>query len=276
MSHKGIVFISSITSDIGLHCARRYAAEGREIYGTYRSTKLLPDLDFIPRDRLYFANLKQPATVDEAAAAFLATGKKWDTFMSCAAHPSPLQAFFEADFDEWSGGVHVNAIEQLRQLHAIGKSMATGGADAIFYAGPATNSAVTNFSALALSKIMLIKMCELLDAENPDLNVFIVGPGWTRTKTHYDVINDPHVSPEKYEETVRFLESGQGTSLDDIFECIKWLCEQGKQVAGGRNFSIVHDCWGDDELAKELLRDSSMYKLRRHGNAWRERTTKQP
>ena len=270
MSERPVVFISSITSDIGLHCARRYAADGFDVYGTYRSTKLLPQLDFVPPDRLYFADLSDPATVNKAGESFLATGKTWDTYMSCAAQPGPLTPFFDTDFDAWSQSVHVNAIEQLRQLHVIGDSMADG-ANAVFYAGPATNGAVTNFSALALSKIMLIKMCELLAAENPELNVFIVGPGWTRTKTHDDIINDPGVSREKYEETMKFLESGAGTDLDDIYDCIRWLCREGTAVASGRNFSVVHDCWGEDGLAAQLRRDPDMYKLRRHGNAWRER-----
>jgi NAD(P)-dependent dehydrogenase (short-subunit alcohol dehydrogenase family) len=272
MPQSEVVFISSITSDIGLHCARRYAADGCEVYGTYRSTKLLPELSFVPPERLYFADLRDAASVDEAAAKFNATGRQWNTFMSCAAQPGPLTSFFRTGFDEWSQSVHVNAIEQLRALHAIGTSMAAGGANAVFYAGPATNNAVANFSPLALSKIMLIKMCELLDAENPDLNAFIVGPGWTRTKTHFDIINDPGVSKEKYDETVRFLETQTGTNLDDIYDCIRWCSAQGRKVAGGRNFSVVHDCWGDKALAAQLLRDSDMYKLRRHGNSWKENT----
>lgn len=271
MSEHPVVFISSITSDIGLHCARRYASDGFDVYGTYRSTRLLAQLDFIPPERLYFVDLRDVNSVDKAGEHFLSTGKRWNTYMSCAAQPGPLTSFFHSDFDAWSQSVHVNAIEQLRQLHVIGDAMSAEGANAIFYAGPATNGAVTNFSALALSKIMLIKMCELLAAENPGLNVFIVGPGWTRTKTHEDIINEPAVSREKYEETMRFLASGAGTNLDDIYDCIRWLCRQGIAASSGRNFSVVHDCWGDDDLATQLRRDHNMYKLRRHGNAWRER-----
>lgn len=272
MADKPLVFISSISSDIGLHCAKRYAEDGWDVFGTYRSEKLLPDLDFLPKDNLYFVDLSDAASIDNACWNFLATGRKWTSFMTCAAIPQPLTDFFSCRFDAWSNSIHVNAIEQLRVLHALGPARADGMKNAIFYAGPATNSAVTNFSALAVAKIMLIKICELLDAEYSDLNPFIVGPGWTKTKTHYDVINDPDVSAEKYEETVRFMASGAGTSLDDIYDCIKWLSEMGKQVAGGRNFSVVHDCWGEEALASELRRSPDMYKLRRSGNAWRERT----
>lgn len=271
MDNKPVVFISSISSDIGAHCASRYLADGWEVFGTYRSDRSLANLAFLPRENLFFTDLANGESLADAVQAFLATGRKWTAFMTCAAIPQPLTDFFRSRFDLWSHSVHVNAIEQLRVLHALGPARAEGMKHVIFYAGPATNSAVTNFSALAIAKIMLIKICELLDAEYPDINAFIVGPGWTKTKTHYDVINDPDVSPEKYEETVRFMNTQKGTSLDDIYDCIKWLCERGKAVASGRNFSVVHDCWGDDSLAEELLKCPDMYKLRRSGNAWRER-----
>ena len=31
-------------------------------------------------------------------------------------------------------------------------------------------------------------MCELIDDENKNLNCFIVGPGFTKTKTHFETI----------------------------------------------------------------------------------------
>jgi hypothetical protein len=112
-------------------------------------------------------------------------------------------------------------------------------------------------------------MCELLDAENPELNVFIVGPGWTRTKTHNEILSDPCVSREKKRETELFLAQHEGTSMDDIFRSIEWMCGQGREVAGGRNFSVVHDPWGTSELASQLAKDKEMYKMRRFGNQWR-------
>ena len=83
------------------------------------------------------------------------------------------------------------------------------------------------------------------------------------------------MSPDKRAETVAFLQSQTGTSMDDIYDSIRWLAAQGRAVSGGRNFSIVHDAWGSDELADALRRDPDMYKLRRHGNQWKPRTTTQ-
>jgi NAD(P)-dependent dehydrogenase (short-subunit alcohol dehydrogenase family) len=267
-----VVFLSSITSDIGLALAQQYVADGWIVAGTYRSRSLLPQLESLGIDRLYYCDLAEPATVAASTRAFAATGLRWDTFISLASLPPPLCGFFNGDFDEWSGSVHVNAIEQLRQLHALHPHRRTGRmADVVFFAGPGTNGAPKDFSALTVSKILLIKMCELLHVEAPDLNPFIVGPGWTRTKTHDLILADPHVSPDKKAETEAFLARGDGTPMKDIYDCIRWLCRQGRDIAGGRNFSVVHDIWGSDRLAAALREDSGMYKLRRHGNAFHER-----
>jgi NAD(P)-dependent dehydrogenase (short-subunit alcohol dehydrogenase family) len=270
-----VVFLSSITSDIGIALAQRYARDGYVVAGTYRSTELLPALQDIPGIHLFYCDLADVASIATSVADFKATGLQWDVFVSLASWPPPLRSFFDCPFDDWSFSVHVNAIEQLRVLHALYPLRHTEvECSAIFFAGPGTNNAVKDFSALTVSKIMLIKMCELLDAECADLNSFIVGPGWTRTKTHDLILADPHLTEAKRSETEAFLAKGDGTSMDDIYESMRWLSEAGRAVAGGRNFSIVHDCWGSDELRQQLMTDPDMYKLRRYGNLWKQRPKK--
>lgn len=265
-----VVFLSSITSDIGIALAKRYAAEGNVVVGTYRSEKLLPQLSEIPSQRLLRCDFSDRQSIEDSISAFRRLGLRWETLIFLAAMPQPLSAFFESDFDVWSQAIHVNAIEQMRVLHSMYPLRAAGNpCNVVFFSGPGTNKAVKNFSAAAASKHLLLKMCELLDEENPDLNVFIVGPGWTRTKTHYEILSDPRVSHEKKRETEAFLESQQGTSMDDIYRGIEWMCSEGRAVAGGRNFSIVHDPWGTEELARELVKDPDMYKMRRSRNGWR-------
>lgn len=268
-----VVFISSISSDIGLECAQRYARDGYTVAGTYRSRDLLPQLKNIPGAHLFYCDLEDTQSIYDAIHDFAKLNLRWETFISCASWPPPLTAFFkEKDFDKWSRSVHVNAIEQFRLLHGLYPyRRAEPVAHVVFFAGPGTNNAVKNFSALTVAKIMLIKMCELLDAENDDLNVFIIGPGWTKTKTHEKIMSDPDVSPEKYKETKEFMTKHQGTSMDEIYDHIRWLCRQGKAVAGGRNFSTVHDVWGTAELAEVLKKDLNMYKLRRYRNEWKDK-----
>ena len=269
---KKVIFFSSITSDIGIALAKRYSRDGYILAGTYRSKQLLPELTSLPNCHLYYCDLNDKQTIRDSIAQFAALGLRWSTFISLAASPPPLTSFFGSDFDEWSRSIHVNAIEQLRALHGLYPLRNRAAiANVVFFAGPGTNSAVKNFSAVTVSKIMLIKICELLDGENEDLNVFIVGPGWTKTKTHELILSDPGVSPEKYKETLDFMRTQQGSSMDDIYDCIRWLSKKGRQVAGGRNFSVVHDFWGAEKLSQELLEDTDMYKLRRHRNDWKDR-----
>ena len=265
---KRVVYISSITSDIGLELARRYTGEGWIVSGTYRSDNYLTQLKEMGVEDLFYCDFNRPETILTSARDFRKTGLKWDVFVSLASDPSPLSSFFEGNFDQWSRSVHINAIEQLRQLHEMYSTRNTRKTvDAVFFAGPGTNSAPANFSALTVSKIILIKMCELLHADTPDINAFIVGPGWTRTKTHAKVLADPAVSEEKRKETERFLaQEDTGTPMTEIYNSIIWLCGQGREIAGGRNFSIVHDTLGEEELVNLLRNDPWMYKLRRHGN----------
>lgn len=269
---RPVVFLSSITSDIGVALAKHYVDDGWTVTGTYRSKSLLPQLTEVGIEHLFFCDLNEPATIAASTAAFAGTGLRWSTFVSLASSPPPLCSFFGGDFEAWSRSVHLNAIEQLRQLHRLYPHRRTGQlVDVVFFAGPGTNGAPKDFSALTVSKTMLIKMVELLHAEAEDLNPFIVGPGWTRTKTHDAILADPDVSPEKKAETLAFLARGDGTPMADIYQSIRWLGAQGRAVAGGRNFSVVHDVWGSDDLAAALRDDPWMYKLRRHGNAFKQR-----
>lgn len=269
-TQKKTVLILSITSDIGTALAKRYAAEGHTIIGTYRTDGHLDQIRGIHNCRVLPCDIGDRTSVARFLKEYSALQSPWDIFISLPCTPLPLGAFFKCDFDEWSESVHINAIEQLRVLHGVYPMRNTKSiCDVVFSTGGGTNNAVLNFSAYTISKIMLIKMCEFLDAENKDLNIFIFGPGWTKTKTHHITLEHVDKTDKKYTETVEFMRTGVGTSMDDIYGCIKWLSEQGREVAGGRNFSVVHDEWKGDQreqLVAALKADTNMYKLRRHRN----------
>ncbi len=265
------VFILSISSDIGLDLGLRYLALGFKVIGTYRSDI---NLKAIRRDKnctLIRCDVSKEKDILALAARFKQDKIRWDVFVSCVGHPLPVVPFFESDFHEWAGSVNTNSLAQLHALHALYPYRNKKGSDIVLFAGGGMNAAVLNFSAYTISKIMLAKMCEFLDAENKDLNIFIVGPGWTRTKIHETILNDRRTAKKKVIETKEFLKAKEGTSLDDIFESIEWLRSQGKGVVSGRNFSIVHDPWRKDKrekLVKALKNDVNMYKLRRQGNVF--------
>ena len=268
---KKTVIILSVSSDIGLHLARKYLNQGFRVIGTYRSKSKLKIFEDEQDCSLIKCDVFQKADLDRLAAKIKGLKVRWDVFISCVGHPLPVRPFFECDFDEWAASVHVNSIAQLRALHVLYPLRNTKKADAVFFAGGGANGAVLNFSAYTIAKIMLTKMCEFLDAENKNLNIFIVGPGWTKTKIHHTILSDRKTAKDKVSETRRFLKGKQGTSLDDIYACIDWLCREGKTIASGRNFSIAHDPWRkplQQKLIKALSGDKDMYKLRRQGNSF--------
>ncbi|MFH1851422.1 MAG: SDR family oxidoreductase [Candidatus Neomarinimicrobiota bacterium] len=271
-NQKPVVFIHSISSDIGIAMAQRYQRDGFTVAGTYRSRALLHQLQPIPASQLFYCDLLDRESQRQSLAEFADTGLRWDTYISCASIPTPLTKFFECDFDEFKESIHVNAVEQLRFLHGLFPYRNNAiKSDIVFWGGPGINGAVSNFSALTVAKLMLLKFCELLNLEYQFINAFILGPGWTKTKAHNVILQHKDVSAEKFAETKHFLENESGTSMDDIYSCLRWLCDQGRAVAGGRNFSVVHDHWGTAELKEELLNDPDMYKLRRNRNNWKDR-----
>jgi NAD(P)-dependent dehydrogenase (short-subunit alcohol dehydrogenase family) len=261
------ILLLGASSDIGKSLAETYLANGDTVIGTYRDGKSIDTLPRHPRAHFLHCDVGSPQSIRGAVERVARLGLKWDVFVSAVGTLEPIGKFFDTNFDEWEQSLIVNSSAQLRFLHGtfhLRKSDSTS--HVVFFAGGGTNNAFTNFSAYCLSKIMLIKMCELLDDENQDLNVFIVGPGWVRTKIHNHVINSGRRSGESLQKTEEFLKSNsQGTSYEDIFRCIEWCIEKGKKVAGGRNFSVVHDAWKDEsvELSTQLLRDPNQFKLRR-------------
>ncbi|MGH7955609.1 MAG: SDR family NAD(P)-dependent oxidoreductase [Opitutaceae bacterium] len=263
------VFMLSVSSGIGEHLALDYLRRGARVVGTYR-TQLPASL----RDHARFSAIRSDVSVPADArriAAFLETENfRWDLFISCVGQLSPVGKFFECDFEAWAESAETNSVAQLRALHAAHPFRRTGQlCHVVFFAGGGTNNAFHAYSAYCLGKIALIKMCELLDDENPDLNVFIVGTGWVRTKIHQQTLAAGDRAGANYRKTRSFIDRAvSGTSHDDIAAIIRWGVASGRAVAGGRNFSVVHDDWRNpgNRLAAALQTDPSKFKLRRHGN----------
>jgi short-subunit dehydrogenase len=265
MENKKTVAIISVTSDIGTALAEKYSEKGDIIIGTYRSKEKLEELTKIKNCYLFPCDISDKESVKNLAEEFKKNNFEWDKFISCTGDILPLSPFFDGNFEEWNNSVHVNAIEQLRILHELypfrNKNKIS---DVIYFAGGGMNKPGVNLSAYTASKIFLIKMCEILDAENKDINSFIIGPGWVKTKIHQKVLENLNSNDEKYKETKRFLDNEGGTKMEDIFNCIEWLCEQGKKIVGGKNFSVIYDKWGTKELSETLQKDRDFYKLRRN------------
>lgn len=262
------VFFLGITSDIGRELAARFTALGWAVVGTHRAGGKLTDVP--AACRLLPCDLTSPESIGALINACHAQNLVWDLLVVAAGTEEPIGSFWECDPDEWDAGIAINALAPLRIVRGLYPLRRPGGHPCVaFFSGAGTNSAASAYSAYCAAKIFLIKMCELLDAESPDTSFFIIGPGIVRTKIHDQTLRAPHRSGANYRKVTEFLRStAPGTGHDEIFACLMWCMEVGKEAVGGRNLSLVHDVWrqGGKRLARLLRQYPNLYKLRRHGN----------
>jgi NAD(P)-dependent dehydrogenase (short-subunit alcohol dehydrogenase family) len=257
------VIVIGLGSDIGRELAVRYAADGWTVKGTHRTT---PAGTF----ESTACDLGSAASVAAAGRWLGERCKGWRALVVAAGTEEPVGPFWDCDEEEWDRGVRINTLAPLRLVRTLYPLRDRGGAPSVaFFSGSGTNNAAPAYSAYAASKIMLIKMCELLDAESTDTSFFIIGPGIVRTKIHGQTLRAEARAGANHHRVVEFLRSAEpGTSHDDIYSCMRWCMDAGKAVVGGRNISLVHDAWreGGAPLGQWLSGDPNRYKLRRFGN----------
>ena len=270
MSEKeqtAIIIASS--SDIGSAMARRWKKNAWNVFGTYRTkspaTNELAEIGV----ELIQCDLADDNSVKKACFELRNLCPVWDNLILSAGSQEPIGPLMSCDFDDWAGSIQVNFTNQLRIVKELLPTRNKNnilGPCVLFFAGGGTNNATVNYSAYTVSKISLIKMCELLDAEISDTRFVIVGPGWVKTKIHEATIKAGIRAGENYEKTQYKLSSNECTSLNEVLDCCDWLLHSPRDVVSGRNFSVVFDMWGTEELSQKLIEDLNMYKLRRHGN----------
>jgi NAD(P)-dependent dehydrogenase (short-subunit alcohol dehydrogenase family) len=261
--------IISISSDIGFDMALDWLDKGWRLYGTYRTwtdrLKTLSDKG-VELSKLDLCDLE---SIGQSTEKIFKWGK-WDLLLSGVGAQAPVGNFSSCVFDEWAESVNVNFVEQLRLTHSLLETRNRTnpeGSKVLFFAGGGTNNATVNYSAYTISKIALIKMCELLDAEIEDTSFTIVGPGWVKTKIHEaTLIAGDAIAGDNYKKTKQKLAGVDCTPMRNVLDCINWLVCQPKEVISGRNFSVVFDKWGSQDLSDLLRKDSNLYKLRRNGN----------
>jgi NAD(P)-dependent dehydrogenase (short-subunit alcohol dehydrogenase family) len=265
------VFIAAISSDIGRALAQMYLAEGCTVVGSYRDAAGLEGLQDRPDVHLVRCDLSRPEDLGAVAAVFERTGLRWDLFLSAVGQLSPIGPFLEGDRDAWLQSVTLNGAAQLALLHAVAPfRRAEPLAKVAFLVGGAISRSFPNYSAYSLGKLQLVKFCELVHDEAPDMHAIAVGTGWVATKIHAQTLDAAARAGDNFERTREFLARGEtGTSIDEIKGLMDWCFAQPREVTGGRNFSVVHDAWRDGgaALARDLADDADGFKLRRHGDA---------
>jgi NAD(P)-dependent dehydrogenase (short-subunit alcohol dehydrogenase family) len=264
--------IVSVSSDIGHALAKRFKSRGIDVCGTYRTpSAVVDDLENCGVKTVH-CDVGNAASLHDACAQLRSTAGHWDYLILCPGTLEPVGAFADCDFDQWTRSLEVNFTRQIQLVHELlpSRNRLRGHPPVVlFFAGGGTNNATVNYSAYTISKIALIKMCELLDAEIPDTNFVVLGPGWVKTKIHQATLQAPHKAGDNYQKTIDKLASDACTPMEKILDCCDWVLQAERKLVSGRNFSVVFDKWGSASLTEQLLKDPHMYKLRRQGNDWK-------
>lgn len=264
--------IIASSSDIGSAMARRWRKKAWNVFGTYRKkSNTTAELSEIGVELIH-CDLSDNSSVQKACFELRNLCPLWDNLILSAGSQEPIGSFISCNFDDWADSIQVNFTSQLRIVKELLPNRSTNnilGPCVLFFAGGGTNNATVNYSAYTISKIALIKMCELLDAEILDTRFAIVGPGWVKTKIHEATIKAGIRAGENYEKTKYKLSSNECTSMNEVLDCCDWLINSSREGISGRNFSVAFDMWGKQELSEKLVSDFDMYKLRRKGNKWK-------
>jgi len=266
---KKKIIILGANADIGFNIASMYADDGFEVVGTYRKEN---ENSISLRKRSNVSLFQLDVFNKSDTPNFLAFLKnnhfEWTGIFDSIGSSEPIGGFFDTPFEEWEKSVTLNFSSQMRLIHALYELRDRSALVSInLMAGGGVNNAMKNYSAYNVSKLALIKMCEIIHEEYEDVKIQIIGPGYVRTKTHLETLKAGEKAGMAYEVVKAFLASDDpGTSFEDIYKCLRWIDESDKATTSGRNFSVVHDSWGSVPLEKALKASPDMYKMRRHGN----------
>ena len=272
--NKGMktAIVLSASSDIGYSLCQRWVERGWKVLGTYRTASEKVDELLRLNVSLVKCDGRDNDSMNESCSQLESLCGAWDILVACIGDMEPVGLFEEVNFDAWETSFKINFTSQLRFVRKL-LSVRCFNSElepcVLFFAGSGTNNAPKNYSAYTISKISLIKMCEILDAEIPSVRFSIIGPGWVKSKIHQATINaGKELAGDNFQKTLGMLKGEQWVSMEKVLDCCDWIIKMPKDIIGGRNFSVESDAWGQPALEDQLLQDENMYKLRRRGNDW--------
>ena len=259
--------ILSISSDIGFHLAKDWLKKGYNVIGTYRQfSQNCRKLESLGATILK-CDLTNDASV-ECAANKILTHSDWIHLVLAAGTQEPIGKFSEINFLNWKESFNINFLNQLYFLQLLIKNLRFSefkNKRVIMFAGSGTNSAPLNYSAYTISKIALIKMCELLQAEIPQVSFTILGPGWVKTKIHNETIRSSYLAGNNLKIAKTKIKNNDFYPMEKVIQCCNWILSAKKEVVNGRNFSAVFDPWEEKKI-DQISKDNNNFKLRRFSN----------
>ena len=259
---KKIIF--SISSDIGYHLALDWVQKGYEVIGTYRTKSKKTEELYKLGVKLFYCDFENEASILKIEQNL--KSYNWDIICFLNGTLEPIGKFDECNFNEWELSYRSNFLIPLRIVSFLIKYRNKNFQNfplCLFFAGGAVNSATKNFSSYTISKISLIKACELLDEEYKDIRFSIIGPGWVKTKIHNQTIRAGRKSGDALLKTIERINTDDFNSIEALLNFIEWIIFSSKVVISGRNFSLTSDNFNKIDLTKKLKKNNNLFKMRR-------------
>lgn len=191
--------------------------------------------------------------------------KNWNVLISFIGTQEPFGLIEDLNPKEIIEGINYNFSYQFSSISQLLKYRNKNKiAKVIFFAGGGTNNAPLHYSVYITSKIALIKLTELISAEFKDVHATIIGPGWVKTKIHKPTLKyGENKSPVSYKETQRRFNENDFVPMSEVISCLNIIIKSKDNRYAGRNISVKHDGWKDENFLEEEPLISSTYKLRR-------------
>lgn len=262
MKNKKIIIIS-ISSDLGHSISCNYL-NSNKIIGTYRAYN--NNLLSISKNKnliLKKVHLTKNTSIKNFCKYILKNHKDWSHIIFCNGNLSPIEKFTKVKFEDWKESLQVNFLSTIYIINLLLKKNKKN-RKILFFAGSGTNNAVKYYSSYTLSKILLIKFTELLDFEEKNVDVSILGPGWIKTKIHQPTLQSKIIDlkNKKYAKIIQKKDNKKDLHLLNL--CIDWMFQNSSKISG-RNISLKYDRFGK-RLLNRFNKDKNLYKLRRYGN----------
>ena len=268
-----VVTILGSTSEIGLSLAKRYLSQGNKLNLSYRKIKNLKILkenlnfsDFNKNLSFFKINTNNKKNFTNSIIDHKNVFKKTDLLIVTIGEQGEIQNFFESDLKKFEKTIFINFMLYVILFRNLKNVLKKKNMLIILFSGGGSTSYRQNFSSYSLSKILLVKLTEILSHEiaNKNVRFNIISPGIIKSNMTKKIIkNKKHISRKEFLKIKKNIKYSNN-NLEKLFKTINFLhSKKGKQING----KMISSAWDKiDRLDKKKyikLLNSDLYTLRR-------------
>ncbi|MBT3409049.1 SDR family NAD(P)-dependent oxidoreductase, partial [Candidatus Woesearchaeota archaeon] len=249
MTIKKNILILATNSDFSQNLSPFFFKNNWNLYGTSRSS--VNASNFI---KVFTCDFSDENSVTNAIKKIRETKIVFDLILNCVGILDPIGYFKNSNCEDWKKNIVINSLNPIYLIKEIlSLQLNKNKTNVIFFSGSGTNDPAINYSAYTSSKILLIKLTEILDAEYKNVIFTILGPGVVDTKIHQQTFRASAKAGENLDKLKEYYNNhDKFTSYNKIYDFIDWVIRNKKNIVGGRNFSILNDNINSTSLINHL------------------------